>query len=133
MPEAQTLSELLGGLAGHGVYDVAFLHEQLSKFGFTYEQDGTLRFANGVTDLPTYTPDEMTRIMGEDPKGGILDVRDENTRLFDALDLSIAVHKLLLPGKVVPSSLYHGRGKGFRQNIAAIERWEQLKDDMEVN
>lgn len=130
-----TVGGLLELLTGHGVYDVAIIEEQFTQFGFTYDRaTDTLSYEGRSVRLGSATPTQVQKSMANDPKGGILDTGlGPTTRLVDALVLSAAVFQLVAPGKVVPSSLYNGRGTGFRKNVQAIRAIEEATRNPFVN
>ncbi|HEX5016570.1 MAG TPA: hypothetical protein VFX15_03170 [Actinomycetes bacterium] len=126
MNDPQTVGELLDRLTGHGVYDVALVDEQLPKFGFRYNRaTDRLQFKGGVEKLGVLSRDEMIEDMARSSTGNILDTDiPDKGRLIDALALSRAVHKLLLPGQAVPGDNYNGRARQFRKNVESILAFE---------
>ena len=131
-----SVGELLELLTGHGVYDVAIIEDQFTRFGFTYDRKAdTLSYEGRSVRLGSATPTQMQKSMEADPAGGILDqgLVDETMRLVDAISLSAAVFRLVAPGKVVPSELYNGRGTGYRKNVQAIRAIEEATRNPFVN
>lgn len=135
MDEYLTVGALLEDLTGHGVYDVAIVEEQLPRFGFVYDRAlDMLAFEGRRVRLGSKTRKQMQKDMASDPKGGILDAGlADDTRMVDALALSEAVFRLVAPGRTPPSTLYNGRGTGYRKNVAAIRAIEDATSNPFIN
>ena len=124
------ISEVLSDLAGHGIYSVQMLREDVwRELGFDYDPLTDLITHNGRT-APLYStsPEGMQKILDNDPKGGMLNesvLTAPGAAVFDALALSAAIHYLVLPTKKVPSTLFFGRGKGYAENVRSIARAEE--------
>lgn len=121
----KTIGELLEDLSGHGVYDVAITGE-FEQFGFTYDRATDLLSYGGLSErLFARTAEQIRASMDRDPKGGVIDGDVKiDTLMTDAVSISSAIHKLLLPGKPVPSDNYHGRGRQYRVDVASIRAVE---------
>jgi hypothetical protein len=120
-------ADLLGRMMGHGVYDIGLVGE-FERFGFKLD-DNRLSYAGRTEKLYVRGPSQVAVDMANDPSSGMLDSgMPDDARLIDALDLSVAIFKLMAPGETPPSSMYFGRGKGFRANVEAIERLERTHE-----
>lgn len=123
-PKYKSVADLLGNLLGHGVYAIGLVDE-LRPFGFLYGE-GMLQYGTGSVELYARTQDKVALDMGNDKSGGMLNSGiPDDLLIVDALDLSIAIFQLMAPGQKVPSSMYFGRGRGYRANVDAIARLEQ--------
>lgn len=125
-----TIGQLLDSLSGKGVYDIAIVHEQFTQYGFEYNRAADrLSYGGGAVRLQVLTRDQMIRDMARSAAGNILDSDlPPSARLVDALELSRAVHKLLLPGKELPGDTIHDRALAFRANVDSILAFEQTKE-----
>lgn len=119
------IGRMLADMSGHGVYHIDFVTEQVTKYGFTYDEDtDTLAFGGAVQFLGAKTKSMLEKEILNDPRGGVIDDSIANDALmFDAVSLSRAIHQLLMPGRPVPSSGYFGRGKGFRADTDSIVKY----------
>lgn len=128
--ELRTAGALLATMTGKGVYDVAMLDERFSSYGFTYNRaTGKLHFANGFERLHAATRTQMERMLARDPEGGVMAQNiPDGVLMFDALDLSRAIHKLFMPGQPVPGDESIDRSKAFRANVDSILAYEAIKD-----
>lgn len=122
------IGRMLADMSGHGVYHIDFVTEQVTKYGFVYDEDTDTLAYGGPSDnyfavqfLGAKTKSMLEKDILSDPKGGVIDdsIADD-ALMFDAVSLSRAIHKLLMPGKPVPSGGYYGRGKGFRADTDSI-------------
>lgn len=123
--EYEHIGQLLDGLTGHGIYAIDLVVDQLPKYGFEYDAaTDELIFGNRRVKLRSGTKAQVERSVARESIGGILDQNlADDDRLVDALALSTAVFRLLMPTLHLPSESYFGRGKGFRENVAAITEY----------
>lgn len=122
------LSDMLDDMAGHGVYDVDIINDEMGKFGLAYDANtDTLTFkGKNPTKLGSGTPAQIQRSMEADIKGGILDVVAEDARLVDALAL---VEAIVRTYGETPSAPFYGRGRNYKFVVEQI----RLLEDKEGN
>lgn len=111
------LVDALRGLLARGVYDVAFLENELPQFGFRYDRTSDRLWYDGRSvALGAFTPDKIALEVGET----FMPAASNLNLLVDATSTSAAVIRLLYPGRVPPSTQVRDRSRGLAGDLELL-------------
>ena len=118
----RNVADHLGALVTTGIYDVAMIENEFTRYGFVYlRESDELQYSDRSVILGARPAQEARDEVARDG-GGFVDARADDALLVDALQISQAVH-LLVTGTPPPSLGYTNRTLGYRADVKSLTKW----------
>jgi hypothetical protein len=112
-----SLPELLQSLTGQGIYDIAFVENELPRFGFQYSRRSDLLWWSTKSTKLGARPPEIAA--GEDNDSAVDPTRSSTGLVFDAIQLSTAILRLI-SNSSAPTGASYNRARQYKTDVALI-------------